>query len=645
MATIETTFTLGDRMSSPLANIDRNLSQVLGHIQTMDERLSGISQNGLTRTETNLKRVERASVETSGSLETLATKVKGVFAAYMGWQAVKEAVSSFVKLSDELAGTSARMAQITGQAGDVEKLNEKVFASAQRSRASFLSTAGFINRVGQMSGDLFGSEDELIAFSETVNKTFAIGGTDAQEMAAATLQLSQALGSGVLRGDELNSVFESAPLLIQSIADYLNVPVGQIRNMAAEGQITSEIVKNAILASSDEINAKFEDMPKTWSQVWQGFVNDVEWALRPLSDRFSQMINSEGFANTLQTVESIITGLINSVNVLVTVITATGNAFGIWDDFGQIVKRLTQIIGVTLAAAIVYAGVTHAKWALLGLKWNLTVIASWMVMHQWMIIIIGVLALVAAAVQATGITWQEALTDVLGVAYGVGNALKTIFHNAWEGVKATWGNGINTIRNAFDSLLNSAAHGLATLLSKVPGQTAKSWASSLNGVNLKTNYEVGYTADFRSVTDAYASGRVAGRQAGQGLVDRISSAFNTVSSYQDQTSDFAGSSSIPDEPFQPDDPSDLQDTADDIKDNTDKIKNLVGVSAEEMSLLRSAAEQRAMNHVEQTINLSVNAALNGTAPRDIDGFVSNVAEVFIADIKNNKRALVPGGVG
>ena len=123
--------------------------------------------------------------------------------------------------------------------------------------------------MGIMAKDAFSSNEELIDFAELINKQFTISGAEASQIDAAMLQLTQAMGSGVLRGEELNSIFEQAPTIVQTIADYLNVSIGKIREMASEGKITSTVVKNAMLASADEINAKFESMPMAFAQVWE----------------------------------------------------------------------------------------------------------------------------------------------------------------------------------------------------------------------------------------------------------------------------------------------------------------------------------------------------------------------------------------
>ena len=164
--------------------------------------------------------------------------------------------------------TRARIDLMNDGLQTTDELQSMIMASANRSRAAYQTTADAVSKMGIMAKDAFGSNAELIQFTELINKQFTIAGTSAAGVDAAMLQLTQAMSSGVLRGEELNSIFEQAPTIIQTIADYLGVPIGQIRAMAAEGQITSTIVKNAMLSSADEINAKFNAMPMTFAQVW-----------------------------------------------------------------------------------------------------------------------------------------------------------------------------------------------------------------------------------------------------------------------------------------------------------------------------------------------------------------------------------------
>lgn len=197
-------------------------------------------------------------------------------------------VQKIIDLADGMTTTRARLDLMNDGLQTTAELQDMIMASANRSRAAYQTTADSISKMGIMAKDAFGSNAELIQFTELINKQFTIAGTSAAGIDAAMLQLTQAMSSGVLRGEELNSVFEQAPTIIQTIADYLGVPIGQIRSMAAEGQITSTIVKNAMLASADEINAKFEQMPMTFAQVWTIAKNIALEAFGPVIQAIGQ---------------------------------------------------------------------------------------------------------------------------------------------------------------------------------------------------------------------------------------------------------------------------------------------------------------------------------------------------------------------
>lgn len=222
-----------------------------------------------------------------------ANRVKSVWSKMGGL--IRSAMAAFsakkiVELADSMTTTRARLDLMNDGLQTTAELQDMIMASANRSRASYQATADAVSKMGIMAKDAFNSNEELIAFSELINKQFTIAGTSAAGIDAAMLQLTQAMSSGVLRGEELNSVFEQAPTIIQTIADYLGVPIGKIREMAAEGQITSTIVKNAMLAlaSADKINAKFEQMPMTFSQVWTIAKNVILEAFTPVLTMIGQ---------------------------------------------------------------------------------------------------------------------------------------------------------------------------------------------------------------------------------------------------------------------------------------------------------------------------------------------------------------------
>lgn len=271
-------------------------------VDNMDVEAANQAYLRLSQTVGNTERYIRDNVDEQGRFNreieegtneanSLMQTIKGAAAAY----ATIQTLSAALNLSDQLTTTTARMNLMNDGLQTTQDLQNMIYLSAERARGSYQATADAVSKLGLMAGDAFGSSQEIIAFMEQINKQFTIAGTEAAGVDAAMLQLTQAMASGVLRGEELNSIFEQAPTIIQSIADYLDVPIGSIREMAAEGQITADIVKAAVFAAADETNAKFESMPKTFSQVWTSFQNTALMAFQPVLQRMNEIANSEAF--------------------------------------------------------------------------------------------------------------------------------------------------------------------------------------------------------------------------------------------------------------------------------------------------------------------------------------------------------------
>lgn len=271
-------------------------------VDNMDVEAANQAYLRLSQTVGNTERCIRDNVDEQGRFNreieegtneanSLMQTIKGAVAAY----ATIQTLSAALNLSDQLTTTTARMNLMNDGLQTTQDLQNMIYLSAERARGSYQATADAVSKLGLMAGDAFGSSQEIIAFMEQINKQFTIAGTEAAGVDAAMLQLTQAMASGVLRGEELNSIFEQAPTIIQSIADYLDVPIGSIREMAAEGQITADIVKAAMFAAADETNAKFESMPKTFSQVWTSFQNTALMAFQPVLQRMNEIANSEAF--------------------------------------------------------------------------------------------------------------------------------------------------------------------------------------------------------------------------------------------------------------------------------------------------------------------------------------------------------------
>lgn len=278
MASVSTQFSIRDGMTSRLNSIASQTERLNSAFMTADVLSDRVGSadfsslvNGVNSIAESLDNMNRRQEEaaqktrkTKSEFQKLIDTVRNLAVVHFAQTTGRQ----ILELADSMTTTRARLDLMNDGLQTTAELQDMIMKSANRSRAAYSTTADAVAKMGIMAGDAFSSNEELIAFSELINKQFTIAGTSAAGIDAAMLQLTQAMSSGVLRGEELNSVFEQAPTIIQTIADYLGVPIGKIREMAAEGQITSTIVKNAMLASADEINAKFAAMPMTFSQVW-----------------------------------------------------------------------------------------------------------------------------------------------------------------------------------------------------------------------------------------------------------------------------------------------------------------------------------------------------------------------------------------
>lgn len=375
MATIRTAIALYDGVTAPLKSMHKAMNIVLNSFEAM-QRASGNSvdtsaireaREELARAgaafdsiEENIRnagnqqdRFNRRIRDGTTAADGLWSKLKGIAATVGGLAAVKKILG----VSDQLTSTNARLnnAMINfDDGGSLTDLEKKVMASAQRSRTSYMDAASSIAKLGLNARDAFGSMDEVIAFQELINKQFIIGGASVQGQQAAMIQLTQAMASGVLRGEELNSVFEQAPGIIQSIADYLDVSIGEIRAMAAEGQLTADVVKNAMFAAADDIETKFSNMPKTWGQIWIGMKNKALSIFNPILNKVNQVANSEKFT---QVTNGVINGLAGIASVATVVLDLLiGGAALVVDNWSW----LAPIVGGVATAFLVLNGAMFA---------------------------------------------------------------------------------------------------------------------------------------------------------------------------------------------------------------------------------------------------------------------------------------------
>lgn len=325
MGTIRTAIALYDGVTSPLQSMHKAMGVVLNTFESMQQASGRAVDTAAIREareewakagtafdaiEENIRNANNEQQKFNNSIRGgnnsangLLSTIKKIAVAAGGIVGINKVQN----ISDKLASTKARLNLLVDDGGSVDVLEQKIMASAQRSRSVYFDTASAVAKLGLNAGNAFnGDMNQVIAFMEQVNKQFVIGGATAQEQSNAMIQLTQAMAAGALRGEELNSILDGAPGIARAIEKYMGIAEGSIKTVAQEGKVTAEVVKNAMFAMADETNAKFDSMPKTWAQIWAGMKNKALSMFAPILTKINQIANSTKF-------QKVTTGLINGL--------------------------------------------------------------------------------------------------------------------------------------------------------------------------------------------------------------------------------------------------------------------------------------------------------------------------------------------
>lgn len=693
MATIRSQMVLNDGISGVLKRITNGLSTTLNafeQVQRASGRAVDVTQIQAARAalaeanrdvdnmaEAYRRAAQQEEVLNKGlrngasAADGLLGKVKGIVTTLAAGAGAKAVLG----LSDQLASSSARLSLIVDDGGSVDALEQKIMASAQRSRASYLGTMQTISKLGLQAGDAFNSNDELIRFTELLNKNFVIGGSSATEQAAAMYQLTQAMGSGRLQGDEYRSIIENAPMLAGAIEEYMrNVQgaTGAMKDWSSEGLLTADVIKAAVFNSADEVEARFQQMPMTWGQVWTQMQNKAIAAFDPVLSKLNQVANSERFETvtdgivsglaTIAAVAGVVLDLLISGGSLVVdnwswlepIVWGLVAAFVAYNTVALITNGLNAATalaeGVKAAALAMSTGATFAATvAQYGL--NAALLAcpiTWIVL-----LIIALVAAFYAAVaainhfagtslSATGIVMGafavagafiiNLILGVVNFVIGIGVELYNLiatFANFFANVfNDPVGAIINLFAGMFDFILG-IVQSAASLIDTVLGTDMSSAVAGFrNTVATKVEEIVGdqvevmeklNASDYQIQRIEYGDAWAAGNSLGRGIEDAVGGLFN----FDLGAAENYGA----DSPFALDD---ISNNAALTAANTGATADALTATTEELEYLRDIAERDAINRfttAEVKIDMTgMQNRIEGGA--DLDGVISALTDGF-----------------
>lgn len=681
---VENPFGLGgNEIEQQLSAIERSLNQAV----TQQNMLSNAVGNTGDNINDNIHEQEQFNQEISAGTQQaneLTNTIKRAVAAYVSIQSVGKALN----ISDELASTTARLNLMNDNLQSTEELTNMVYAAAQNSRGSFSDMAANVAKIGNLAGDAFSSSEQIVVFAEQLNKQMKLSGASTQEASAAMLQLTQSLAKGCLNGDELTSVMENGSMVTQTIADYMGITQGELKDLAAEGQVTSDVIIAAMLGAADQTNAAFETLPMTWVDVWQNMQNGALVAFRPVLQKINDLANS-------QAVQAFVNGAIEAMatlaNIVLNIFELVGTVGGfIADNWSVISPIIYGVIGAlavyaaylgivkgieiaSAAATAIHSVAMSAKIGVMAALTGQTMAATAAQMGYngalyacpvvWIIVLIialiaVIMAVCSAIAKMTGIAnsgfgvitggvnvviqfFKNLGLTVANIALGIGNAIAALASN----MMTAFHNAICNVQSWFYNLLSTACsviENIAAALNKLPFVSFdySGISSAADDYAAKASEAAGNKEDYQSISDAFNEGFTtfdafqdgwasdafnAGAAWGDGVADKVSN-FSL--------SDLFGKTEVPDPASYADGFNDaiansgIGDGVGSIDDNTGKIKDSLEVSEDELKYLRDIAEQEAINRFTTAeINVDMSGMQNTVnSGDDIDGFMTKLTD-------------------
>ncbi len=638
------------------------LERINASIEKMGEDSQYVAIQGMNEINENIKKVVENTTKAESRQDKYNKKIKQAEEFGSKLMSTIKKIGSFgaaagkglLGLSDEMSQSNTRVnamnksfqpaenSSVVGDgavSNDLEETNrvqELIYQSAQRTRMSYLGTADAVTALAKGAGDAFSSSDEVVAFAENMNKQLKAAGASQQDAASASEQLTNALGSGVLTSEQFNAVANTAPNIIQTIADYMGKPVEEVRSLAAEGKVTADIVKNAMLGATDNINEEFKNVPMTWSDAWGMIQNAATYSLSGVSEKVNEFLNSD-------TAQKALGGIIGAIDIMADVAEGaigllTAGAGFILDNWNYVYPLLIGI-GVAFAAA-----------GIVGMISGLGAAVAWLSV-VWPFILIGALvAILILALTNAGVTFEQ-IGQVAGAAFGfvyaVGYNLiadlwnliavfAEFFANVFNdpvaaidrlmfGLFDTILGVVETVANAIDAICNTNMSGAVSgFRSMLSGLADDVYGEQAVTIKRMTKLDTGNTTDRSSTFWGNAGNKMDNMDISQDnplskLTDLMGGNKDGYESISDNVKNIESMGNT----------GNIENV--DKVGSVEKINQDVNIADENIKLLRDLSERQYVALVNLTVpqtNATINQTVHGGGGSDVDSIVGALNNIL-----------------
>ena len=648
MATIASSLALKDKFTN---TINRAVQGTNRLIKAMDavgaskldinlQRQLKVARDAVQATEKELEKLVQKMERADNASSRMMTGIKGMIASLAAGFTVKFVVEQ----TDLYANNQARLGLINDGLQTQAELQQKIYAAAQRSRGEYNAMVDSVAKLGLLAGDAFGSNNEMIAFTEQLNKAFTISGATTEQRNAAMLQLTQAMAAGKLQGDEYVSIMENAPMVIDAISKYTGKTRGELKALSSEGYITADIIKNALFAASDDINTKFEQMPKTFGSVWTQIANFSTMKFGGLMERINGFLNSSTGAAMVSGITAGITLIADGITWVIDLVQRGGDFVA--QNWGIIQPVLMGITAALLFwGATLIPGMIAKLWAMAPALWAqvppvMAQAAAWLAVH-WPILAVGIaIAGVGLILNHFGITADQVIGFVVGLFYGLGAAVWNVvalmvnpFIMFAEFISNVFNHPLYSAKKLFVDFANGVLDVLADLASAIDWVFGSNLADAVTGWQagltdwlgeMPEGYKVLDKMEHLDIGDFGKKGYTAGSDFANGIKSGAAGLFGGVFGNDDPfgiggigtTGDFASTMKAPD----------IGKVGE-----VGKISSDVNIAEEDLQLMKDVAEMR---YVQNFVTLTPTVAMNAQVSErvDIDELTGRVADALIEEV-------------